>query len=88
MIIKAQINYVLRLANDVNGNPRYSVWTTEGDQFTTQSGSQCSYGFDKWAGKSVVLQTTRSGLIWDVKLDRCDGDYHIIDCDCGMPEGD
>lgn len=63
-----------RLNSSVNGNPRFTLHTDDGD-FTTQSDAAISYEVEnithripEGQGRAVTLTATRAGSVWDIEV--------------------
>lgn len=67
------IDYVERLNNSKNANPRYWVWFTNGEAYQTQSDASINYGINNltgrdYKGKPVTVEITRNNRIIDIKV--------------------
>lgn len=63
------IDWLERLRNSANGNPRYRIHFTDGTVLATKPDADVSYGLgnpEVNRGVSVLVKTTPAGLVWDV----------------------
>lgn len=67
------INYVKRLNNTVDGNPRYRVHFTDGSSALTKSDASCAYDIQnlthsRHEGQALIIGWTRAGRIETIEL--------------------
>ncbi|MGW6624227.1 hypothetical protein ACWF99_23685 [Nocardia sp. NPDC055002] len=67
-VFSAEIKSVKRLKNSVNGNPRWELFTDEGN-YKTRQDSQCGYIVCQgWNNKDSILTTDGTGAVVGIDI--------------------
>lgn len=64
------IDHITRLGCSANGNPRFRVTFTDGDDAITQTDAAINYGIENSTFRDVpvVVHLTPAGRIWNLKV--------------------